>query len=300
MITHKPSSISELQELLPQLQGVSEVSLESVAEFVEHVSDDMTATVQAGMTLAEFQSNLARANQWLPVDPPQTEAVTIGELLAGNLNGPRRFGFGSIRDWLIGLAVVLPDGRLIRNGGKVVKNVAGFDLCRLFVGAKNELGIIVEATFKLLPLPEAETHLCKRCESLAQADELLGKVWDSDLQPTVLDLYRIGGDSLMLVTGFAGTCVDVEVQSDTAKDLGFAAEASLDYDARFRQTTPNFTSVAPGKLISTLHDLGDKSFVSRAGNGVIYHASAKPLEIPSSNLQKRVKEIFDPKGVLAG
>ena len=289
-----------MQELLPQLQGVGEVSLEAVAELVEHVSEDMTATVQAGMTLAEFQSGLARSNQWLPVDPPQTEDVSIGELLAGNLNGPRRFGFGTIRDWLIGLAVVLPDGRLIRNGGKVVKNVAGFDLCRLFVGAKNELGIIVEATFKLLPLPEAETHLGKRCESLAQAEELLGGIWDSDLQPTVLDLYRIGGDSLTLVTGFAGTSVDVEVQSDTAKALGFAAEASLDYDARFRQTTTNFTSVAPGKLISTLQDLGDKSFVSRAGNGVIYHASAKPLEVPSSDLQKRVKEIFDPKGVLAG
>ena len=140
MITHNPSSIPELQELLPQLQGVGEVSLEAVAELVEHVSEDMTATVQAGMTLAEFQSGLARSNQWLPVDPPQTEDVSIGELLAGNLNGPRRFGFGTIRDWLIGLAVVLPDGRLIRNGGKVVKNVAGFDLCRLFVGAKMNWG----------------------------------------------------------------------------------------------------------------------------------------------------------------
>jgi FAD/FMN-containing dehydrogenase len=260
----------------------------------------MTATVQAGMSLIEFQSRLAKAGQWLPVDPPHPQVVTIGELLACNLNGPRRFGCGTIRDWVIGMAVVLPDGRLIHNGGKVVKNVAGFDLCRLFVGAKNELGIIVEATFKLLPLPEAEAHLAKRCESLGQAEELLEKIWDSDLQPIVLDLYRIDGEPLTLVTGFAGPSADVEVQSSAAKDLGFAVEASLDYDARFRQTTPNFTSVAPGKLISTLQDLGDKSFVSRAGNGVIYHASAKPLEVPSPDLQKRVKEMFDPKGVQAG
>ena len=198
-MTIKPDSISELQELLPQSQRVDEVSLEAVAELIEHVPEDMTATVQAGMTLAEFQSRLASANQWLPIDPPQPDSVSIGELLAGNLNGPRRFGCGTIRDWVIGMAVVLPDGRLIRNGGKVVKNVAGFDLCRLFVGAKNELAIIVEAAFKLLPLPEAEAHLAKRCESLGQADELLDKIWTSDLQPTVLDLYRIDGEPLTLV-----------------------------------------------------------------------------------------------------
>ena len=300
MITHNPSSIAELQELLPQLQGVGEVSLEAVAELVEHVSEDMTATVQAGMTLAEFQLHLAKANQWLPVDPPQPETVTIGELLADNLNGPRRFGFGTIRDWVIGLAVVLPDGRLIRNGGKVVKNVAGFDLCRLFVGAKNELGIIVEAAFKLQPLPEAEAHLAKCCESLGQAEELLEKIWASDLQPTVLDLHRIDGEPLTLLAGFAGPSADVETQSDAANALGFADEASLDYDARFRQTALSFTSVAPGNLISTLRNLGEESFVARAGNGVIYHTSAKVSEVPSPDLQKRVKAIFDPKGVLPG
>ena len=299
-MTIKPDSISELQELLPKSQRVDEVSLEAVAELIEHVPEDMTATVQAGMSLSEFQSRLAKAGQWLPVDPPHPQVVTIGELLAWNLNGPRRFGCGTIRDWVIGMAVVLPDGRLIRNGGKVVKNVAGFDLCRLFVGAKNKLGIIVEAAFKLLPLPEAEAHLVKRCESLGQADELLDKIWTSDLQPTVLDLHRIDGEPLTLVAGFAGPSADVEVQSNAANALGFAAETSLDYDTQFRQTVPSFTSVSPGNLISTLRNLGDESFLTRAGNGVIYHASAKPLEVPSTDLQNRLKDIFDPKGVLPG
>ena len=299
-MTIKPGSISELQELLPQSQRVDEVSLEAVAELIEHVPEDMTATVQAGMSLSEFQSRLAKAGQWLPVDPPHPQAVTIGELLACNLNGPRRFGCGTIRDWVIGMAVVLPAGRLIRNGGKVVKNVAGFDLCRLFVGAKNELGIIVEAAFKLLPMPEAEAHLAKRCESLGQAEELLEKIWASDLQPTVLDMHRIDGDPLTLVVGFAGPSADVEAQSGAANALGFADDASLDYDAGFRQATLNFTSVAPGNLISTLQKLGDEAFVARAGNGVIYHSSAKPVATPSPVLQKRVKEIFDSKGVLSG
>ncbi|HJN83028.1 MAG: FAD-binding oxidoreductase [Verrucomicrobiota bacterium] len=299
-MTLKPGSISELQESLSQSRRVAGVSLEAVAQLIEHVPEDMTATVQAGMSLADFQAHLAKAGQWLPIDPPNPEALTIGKLLANNLNGPRRFGCGTIRDWVIGMAVVLPDGRVIRNGGKVVKNVAGFDLCRLFVGARDTLGIIVEATFKLSPLLEAEAHLAKPCESLGQAEALLDKIWDSDLQPTVLDLHRIDGEQLTLVAGFAGPSADVEAQSGAASALGFADEVSLDYDARFRRTASSFISVAPGKLISTLQDLGDESFVARAGNGVIYHTSAKPTEAPSLELQQRVKEIFDPKGVLAG
>ena len=299
-MTLNPGSIPELQELLPQSQRVDKVSLKTVAQLIEHVPEDMTATVQAGMTLAHFQAHLAKAGQWLPVDPPDPETVTIGGLLAKNLNGPRRFGCGTVRDWLIGVAVVLADGRLIRNGGKVVKNVAGFDLCRLFIGARDTLGIIVEATFKLLPLPEAEVYLAKPCESLAQAETVLEEIWDSDLQPTVLDLQRINGTPLMVIVGFAGPSADVEAQSGTVLEIGFNASASLDYDAQFRSTASSFTSVPPGNLITTLQSLGDVSFVARAGNGVIYHASAEPAKLPSPDLQKRVKEMFDPEGILPG
>ncbi|MEE2947942.1 MAG: FAD-binding oxidoreductase [Verrucomicrobiota bacterium] len=299
-MTLKPTSIVELQELLPRSKGVDSVSLEAVADLIEHVPGDMTATVQAGIRLGDFQAILAKAGQWLPLDPPDPGAVTIGGLLANNLNGPRRFCYGTVRDWLIGLAVVLPDGSLIRNGGRVVKNVAGFDLCRLFVGARETLGIIVEATFKLLPLPEAEAHLAKPCVSLGEVEELLEKIWVSDLQPTVLDLHRIDGAPLTLVVGFAGPSADVDEQSLNANALGFVDLISLDYDERFRLSTSSFTSVAPGDLISMLQALGDESFLARAGNGVIYHASAKSPKIMSLDLQKRVKEMFDPEEVLRG
>lgn len=297
-MTHKPGSISELQKLLPESQRVVDVSLEAIAEFIEHVPEDMTATVQAGMCLAAFQKRLAVSGQWLPVDPPNPESVTISEMLAKNLSGPRRFGCGTVRDWLIGLAVVMPDGRLIRNGGKVVKNVAGFDLCRLFVGARDTLGIIVEASFKLLPLPEAEVYLARPCESLGAAEEVLEKIWGSDLQPTVLDLHRIEAESLTLVVGFAGPSADVRAQSSEVYGLGFVDETSLDYDATFRHSILGFSSVAPGQLVSTLRGLPDEPFVARAGNGVIYHPGAKSPEIRSPRLEQRVKQIFDPKGVL--
>ena len=297
-MTHKPGSIPELQKLLPQSQRVVDMSLEDIAGFIEHVPEDMTATVQAGMCLAAFQKRLAVSGQWLPVDPPNPESVTISEMLAKNLSGPRRFGCGAVRDWLIGLAVVMPDGRLIRNGGKVVKNVAGFDLCRLFVGARDTLGIIVEASFKLLPLPEAEVYLARPCESLGAAEEVLEKIWGSDLQPTVLDLHRIEAESLTLVVGFAGPSADVRAQSSEVYGLGFVDETSLDYDATFRHSILGFSSVAPGQLVSTLRGLSDEPFVARAGNGVIYHPGAKSPEIRSPRLEQRVKQIFDPKGVL--
>ena len=297
-MTIKPDSIPDLQKLLPQSQRVVDVSLEAVAEFVEHVSEDMSVTVQGGACLSVFQKRLAASGQWLPVDPPDPESVTITELLAKNLSGPRRFGCGTVRDWLIGLTVVLPDGRLIHNGGKVVKNVAGFDLCRLFVGARNTLGIIVEAVFKLLPLPEAEMNLARPCESLARAEEVLEKIWDSNLQPTVLDMHRIDTESLTLVVGFAGPSADVEAQSSEAYGMGFVDETSLDYDATFRSSISGFSSVAPDQLVSTLQGLQDEPFVARAGNGVIYHPGATSPEIRSPGLEQRVKEIFDPKGVL--
>ena len=139
----QPDSIEHLQKLLPQAVNITDANLSAIDKLIEHVPEDMTTTVQAGMMLATFQEQLATNGQWLPVDPPHADNLSIGKLLSTNANGPRRFGFGTIRDWLIGLAFVLPDGQLVRNGGKVVKNVAGFDLCRLFVGSHGTLGMIV-------------------------------------------------------------------------------------------------------------------------------------------------------------
>jgi len=298
-----PSSVENLQAEMAGCAKLDGVNMSEVSCLLEHVPEDMTATVEAGMTLAIFQEHLTKGGQWLPVDPPDPKAVTVGELLANNLNGPRRFGCGTVRDWLIGMAAVLPDGRLIRNGGKVVKNVAGFDLCRLFIGAQNTLGIIVEATFKLQPLPEMETHLTKRFETLDQAGECLEQIWNSDLQPIVLDLYRIDGGELTMVVSFAGPSADVTYQLDELSTLGFEGGASLDYDVTFRSKSHTWKSVAPGNLINSLSQLSDSDFVARAGNGLIYHdgkpngnVAASPLEL--IELEQRLKREFDPENKL--
>lgn len=295
----QPSSIENLQDELATCNNVDDVDLSQLSRLVEHVPEDMTATVEAGMTLVDFQQHLAKAGQWLPLDPPNPESVTIGDLLAKNLNGPRRFGCGTVRDWLIGMTVVLPDGRLVKNGGKVVKNVAGFDLCRLFIGAQNTLGVIVEATFKLQPLPEAEAHLAKRFDALGQAEECLGHIWNSDLQPNVLDLHRMDDGPLTMVVSVAGPSADVTAQSDQLMALGFEAGATLDYDAKYRSRTNTSKSVAPGKLIGTLGQLSETDFVARAGNGLIYFegesSGGEERSAELVELELRLKREFDPE-----
>jgi FAD/FMN-containing dehydrogenase len=307
-VTFAPNSIEQLREQLPKAKAVKAMDLSAIGELIEHVPEDMTATVQAGMSLGDFQTQLAQQNQWLPVDPPCPADRSIGALLAGNTTGPRRFGFGTVRDWLIGIAVVLPDGRLIRNGGKVVKNVAGFDLCKLFIGSRGTLGVIVEATFKLLPKPEAELFLKKECASLDDAEQLLEQLWQSDLQPHVLDLHRLVGQPVNLVAGFSGARADVEAQTTVASALGLRTETNLDYDAAFRPTAHVTESVAPADTINFLRSITDCDFVARAGNGVVYLRHHHPekfkggigddLVFDPPTVQTRIKNIFDPEGIL--
>src|SRR5262245_9212476 len=121
-----------------------------------HDAADMTVTAEAGMTLSALAGVLASQRQWLPLDPACQNDMTIGGLIAADRSGPLRFAYGKVRDWLIGVRVVTADGQVIRGGGRVVKNVAGYDLPKLFAGSFGSLGLVVEATFKVRPLPERE------------------------------------------------------------------------------------------------------------------------------------------------
>ena len=135
------------------------LSLNRLDQVIEHEAADLTVTVQAGITLANLQRSLAKAGQFLPLDPAFAARATIGGILAANASGPWRSGYGTARDWTIGMKVVTADGRITKAGGKVVKNVAGYDLCKLYIGSLGTLAVLVEATFKLAPLPKAEASL---------------------------------------------------------------------------------------------------------------------------------------------
>lgn len=131
------------------------MDLKKLDRVIEHDPANLTATVQSGMTLSAAQSALAAHKQFIPFDPPFPERATVGGIVAANLNGPRRTFYGSARDLVIGMKVALANGELIKAGGKVVKNVAGYDMCKLFVGSLGTLGIITEATLRVTPVAES-------------------------------------------------------------------------------------------------------------------------------------------------
>jgi glycolate oxidase FAD binding subunit len=169
---------------------------------IEHEPGDLTATVEAGMTIAGLQSALRARGQWLSLDPPDAERATVGGVIAANAAGPRRQLYGTVRDLLIGTTVVTAGAALVRGGAKVVKNVAGYDLPKLFIGSYGTLGIVVEATLKLRPAPEAEQLLAIGFECLKDAGAAARAVLASDLIPNTLDLVE--ADALRALTPDAG------------------------------------------------------------------------------------------------
>ena len=137
------------------------VSTGRLNRIVEHEPADLIAVTEAGVSLKNFNDALMQKGQWLPLDPPNDGSATIGGVVATGLSGAQQFGYGPPRKHVIGMKVVRADGSLIKVGGRVVKNVAGYDLCKLFTGSYGTLGIIVEVNFKLRPLPFAtKTVVC--------------------------------------------------------------------------------------------------------------------------------------------
>lgn len=132
------------------------LSMERFTGIIEHVPGDMTVTVKPGTTMKDLQAFLAEHNQMVSLDPEWPENTSIGGVVASNSSGPKRLKYGSARDHVIGMRIVYADGRVLKKGGKVVKNVAGYDMNKLFIGSMGTLGVISEITLKLRPLPKEE------------------------------------------------------------------------------------------------------------------------------------------------
>lgn len=313
-----PSTIDDLQKALAKANAaksrIDGIDLSAVNRVLEHTPEDMTVTVQGGATLANLQTEIKKRGQWLPIDPPDS-SITIQQLLATNASGPRRFGYGTVRDYVIGLTIAMADGRLIHSGGKVVKNVAGYDLMKLFIGDQGTLGIVVEVTFKLRPVPEAECFFRKVClfpehttNPSEDGEKAIEAILSSPLTPIVLDAeFGVTDNDLWIVVGFDGTKQEVGWQSAKAAELGFVQSTTLEYDREFRCDSNMYkhvrkTSVLPSKLFDYLGqcELFCTPFVSRAGNGIIYYDDTDPLaQQPSTpkHLNQRIKDTFDPNHI---
>jgi glycolate oxidase FAD binding subunit len=177
---------------------------------LEHAWADMTVIVEAGCRVADLQKTLAQHGQHLALDPLWPERATIGGILATNDSGTLRVRYGSLRDLIIGITVALPDGTLAKSGGKVVKNVAGYDLAKLFTGALGTLGVIVQAIFRLHPLPRESRSLSFR-GTPDSLNQLLLSIQSSKLTFTGLQL-RAQQASAQLDVRFDGTAAGIQAQ----------------------------------------------------------------------------------------
>jgi glycolate oxidase FAD binding subunit len=156
---------------------------------IEYPARDMTITVEAGMTVAKLQGILAGEKQRLPIDVPHAERATIGGILAANVSGPRRYGFGTSRDYVIGITVVNDQGQQTKAGGRVVKNVAGYDMCKLYVGSLGTLGVITQVTFKLRPVPAEQALFAFVCPP-EQIDAALTQLHATRTRPVCIELLN--------------------------------------------------------------------------------------------------------------
>jgi glycolate oxidase FAD binding subunit len=212
------------------------LSTESLSGITEYSPADLTVTVQAGMTFAHLQSVLAEHRQWLPLDISRPERQTVGGVVAARADSLRRFAFGSVRDSLIGVSVVNAQGELVKGGGKVVKNVAGYDLPKMYCGSWGTLGLIFEATFKVAPLPEASALVVLPLDAERNSEDVLDTLLTSDLQPSFVSLLNSpaahgilegGPDAQFLFVGFDGSPPDVQWQVDTLGGDGSLLKGEL-------------------------------------------------------------------------
>lgn len=222
MSVHSPATIEELQEIIakaflqkqpvypqggmtqqnwlaPAILSGLHLDMKSIRQVVDYPHHDMTITVQAGMTVHLLKQILKEQKQCLPIDVPDELNATVGGSIAANIAGPRVAAWGSWRDYLIGLSWINDQGKLTKAGGRVVKNVAGYDFCKLFVGSLGTLGIVTEVTIKIKPQPEKLVVIVLDCQ-LNDCPPLIHKLAALGIRPAMA--WWSSGEKAQFSIGF--------------------------------------------------------------------------------------------------
>jgi glycolate oxidase FAD binding subunit len=256
--------------------GALALQTTALNRIVDYNPPDLTITVEAGATLGAIQETLQSHGQWLPWDPPAPMHATIGGLLAAGAAGPLRLGYGTPRDWTLGMRVALGDGRLVKSGGRVVKNVAGYEAHKLHIGALGTLGVILEVTLKVAPMPEQLGSLIAICPTRASAFALAAQLRERPLAPTSLILSgatsggNIGG-SVQVAIRFAGVAPAVARQLRAAAALAQASGASIvDMDDR-----------ASADLWRALATFSAPQAARGGADSLLIRAGARPSALPA-------------------
>ncbi|MEE2877102.1 MAG: FAD-binding oxidoreductase [Candidatus Neomarinimicrobiota bacterium] len=226
------------------------VDLTGLTEGFLHTSEDMTATVPAGIRFSEAQKELSQNGQWIPLDPPDRGNSTVGGVISADRWGPRRHRYGSARDWVIATTVINDKGEIVRAGANVVKNVSGYDLNKVYIGARGTLGILTDISFKLSPLPSVRTTFRACFSTIEEAFENATAIHGAPLEPEALLITKgrwtaSRAKHWWLLIELAGSEESVEVQAQTLSMLLQESKANRwneagDEDAAFYWETAGF------------------------------------------------------------
>jgi FAD/FMN-containing dehydrogenase len=272
-----------------------DLTTERLDRIVEHEPGDLTCVVEAGVRLSVLAEALARHGQRLALDPPGDP--TVGAVLAANLSGPLRHRFGSPRDLVLGVTLVLADGTIASSGGKVVKNVAGYDLAKLLCGSHGRLGLIVRASLRLHPCPESSRALVVPVAAPDDVQALVRTLIHSTLVPSAVDLVWNEERSVLALL-FEGGEVATSTQLERARALlGGDADGAIWNEVAARQLgSRSRGAFAAGELASALEELPEA--LVRIGPTCFAYLP-QPYEQPWPALAERVRGQFDPDGILA-
>lgn len=214
---------NSLQYGLAATQSGWGISLEQLHAVIDYPARDMTITVEAGIRMADLAHRLAAENQYLPIDVAQADTTTLGGVIATNFSGPRRYGQGTVRDYVIGISAVDGRGTPFQGGGRVVKNVAGYDFCKLLTGSLGTLAIITQVTLKVKPRPVASTWVICPLANGNDAEPLLGALVNSQTMSTAIELLAgpawrnvagLDDAPLQLAVGLEGGAPEVDWMRD--------------------------------------------------------------------------------------
>lgn len=310
------------------------LSTSRLDQVLEYEPADLTVTVEAGIRLAALQAKLAEHRQYLPLDPPYADRCTIGGITATNASGPSRLRYGGARDCVLGMRVVQSSGTVVKSGGKVVKNVAGYDLNKLYLGSCGTLGVITEVSLKLQPLPEIERTVLLTFTEVGEAVNVGSEISGSQLLPTFLNLFvnnalLTGSPEPCLLIGLDGHPETVEWQIDSVKTIaqqngGIGVEV---YEGQRQQelrtsmcTFPEGKSAAStvisranlritdvGDFVNTAFEVNESTAwqvrtMGLMGNGVVYiiFSDFPDNDVPVQHVADTVANLRDAAGRVGG
>jgi glycolate oxidase FAD binding subunit len=304
------------------------LSLARLDRVVDYPARDMTITVEAGITLGKLAATLAESGQRLPIDAPHAAQATLGGLIATNHSGPLRYSQGTIRDYVIGISAVDGAGRPFRGGGRVVKNVAGYDFCKLLVGSLGTLGIITQMTLKVKPITPASTMLVCELADWEAVEPLLARLVTTAITPAFIELLygpAWSASAPRVVVGMEGSATEVDWMRETLRneapehdwrDVGpwhgaaaanHAASGAANYDrlVHFTADPPQALTLKLAARPSALVRLAQlvleidsrASLQAHAGNGILL---AQFADFPAAVVSRDLIGRLQPAAVAAG